>query len=137
MDDFEEAIKEMKALEGELRQSLQHVPAPAGFTDRVMERVAQRTSSRKARGFGSTLWPASLSGIPARAWWTAAAAALVLTVGGGDALHLRHQRQEREAAAARAQIDLAMELTGHALTEVGESLENSSARRFVQLWNGQ
>ena len=130
MDRFVEEFKEIEGLEADLRQSLQHVPAPEGFEDRVMARVARPQKTRQAtrRVFGSK----GQYG----AWWAGIAAALVMSVGAGDALHVRHQRQQREAAAVQAQMDMAMQLTSHAWNEVQVGLVRSPAGRFAQLWNG-
>ena len=62
--------------------------------------------------------------------------ALVVAVGGGNALLVHHQRQAREAAAVQAQMDMAMQLTNHALNEVQIGLDRSPAGKFAQLWNG-
>ena len=127
-------MDDLKKTEEELRQSLTHVPAPDGFTDRVMERVAARGRAAE-RPLGQS---GVLLGMRQHAgWWTSLAAMLALALGGSDAMHVRHQRHAREAAAAQAQVDLAMQLTNHALNEVETGLERSPAGRFVQLWNGK
>lgn len=126
MDEFEE-------VEAGLRRSLQHVSAPPGFTEKVMQRVAEREAARLVGGKREARHIAFFSGANRQtAWWTAAAAALALSVGGGDALHLRHQR---EAAAAQAQVDLAMQLTSHALNGVQAGLHHSPAGRFTEMFN--
>ncbi len=126
MDEFELSTTEIEETESELRHGLRHVPAPEGFSDRVMARVAQRESARKAvarkPAFGGLHRNAGV--------WTSIAAALVLAVG-GNVLHIRHERQEREAAQVQAQMDLAMELTGHALDHVQGNLDRSPAGQFL------
>ncbi len=127
---------EVEATEAELRHALRHVAAPAGFTERVMQRAAARsadahrvqaTTGRRGLHFFSNAHRAG--------WLTAVAAMLLLTVGGGDLLHLRHERQMREAAAAEARVDLAMQLTGRALAQVETGLNRSPAGRFTQMLN--
>ena len=115
-----------------MRQSLRHVPAPVGFTDRVMSRIAERdrrVPQPVRRG-------ALLRGRPYAAWWAGVAAALVVAVSGGNALHVRHQRQAQEAAAVQAQLDVAMQLTSHALGQVQTGLDRSPAGKFARVWNG-
>ena len=124
-------MDEWVTVEEELRESLQHVPVPDGFEDRVMARIAARESRMRPvqRSVFAKMRPYG-------AWWAGIAAGLLVAVGGGDALHLRHQRQAREAAAVQAQMDVAMQLTNHAWNEVQIGLDHSSAGRFAQLWNG-
>ena len=126
-------MDEMTELEDSLRQGLRHVPAPEGFAGRVMARVAGGGAGpvENTRRTAGTLLPMH----PAAAWWSAAAAALLLAVGGGDALHIRHQHEVQREHAAEAQVDLAMQLTNHALNEVELNLDRSHAGKFTHLWN--
>ena len=132
MDKFVEEFREVQRLETDLRQFLARVPAPEGFEDRLMARLAERERP-KAKPVSRMLFG---SGKQYGAWWAGIAAALLLSVGGGDALHVRHERQQREAAAVQAQMDMAMQLTSHALNEVQIGIVRSPAGRFAQLWNG-
>ena len=127
-------MDELEQLEEGLRWSLRHVPAPEGFTGRVMQRVAERKAAR-ARSLGLGRRGHLFAQSNRSAWWAAAAAALAIAVGGGDVLHVRHQREARQAQAAQAQVDLAMQLTSHALNEVELGLDRSPAGRFTQLGN--
>lgn len=120
-------MDEFKEIEQNLRQSLQHVAAPEGFTDRVMARVANRKSITPARRVYAVM--------PTRTgWWTAVAACLALAIGGGGTLHVHHLHQQREAA-MQAQLDLAMQMTNHALNEVAIGLDRSPMGRFTQILN--
>ena len=137
MDDLEVGTRkddlEVSAVESELRQSLQHVPAPDGFTDRVMARVAEREAARTSRPVRTRKGSTGFGGMHRNTnWWTAIAAMLLLAVG-GDITYLRHQRVEREAAKVQQQMDLAMQLTSHALDEVDVGLEHSHAARYTQM----
>lgn len=119
---------ELEAVEHDLRTCLQHVPAPEGFTDRVMARVSQREAARKRK---SNI--ASFAAAHKRAgWWTAIAATLLFAIG-GDMVHLHHVREERRAAEAQQQLELAMQLTNHALEQVDTSMEHTQAARFTQI----
>ncbi len=132
MDEYLKELKEIEAAESELRRELQHVPAPDGFTDRVMARIVEREArppKSVRRGMTARMRPYG-------AWWAGIAAGLIVAVGGGDALFVHHQRQEREAAAVQAQMDIAMQLTSHALNQVQIGLDRSPAGKFSQLWNG-
>jgi anti-sigma factor RsiW len=132
VDEFVDEFGEIETIEDKLRESLRHVPAPAGFADQVMARVAERETRARRPVPRSMLASIRLYG----AWWAGIAAALMVTVGGGDALFVRHQRQAREAAAVQAQMDVAMQLTNHALNEIQIGLDRSPAGKFAQLWNG-
>ncbi len=126
MDEFELSPMELQETEEDLRRGLRHVPAPEGFADRVMERVARREAARKL-----PVKRAAFAGLHRNAGvWTSIAAALVLAVG-GNLMHVRHERQERQAAQVQAQMDLAMELTGHALDQVQGELDKSPAGQFL------
>lgn len=122
-------MDETRDIEQRLREALVHVPAPEGFEERVMARAD--ASHVKPERVPGTL----LRMTPRAAWWTAAAAMLALTVGGGDALHVRHQHTLQQERAAEAEVDLAMQLTSHALNEVELDLDKSPAGRFTQMLN--
>lgn len=129
-------MDELEEIEAGLRRSLQHVPAPENFTKHVLQRVAEREAARKVAGSRERRRSGLFMAVHQRtAWWTAAAAALALSVG-GNVLHERHQQYTRKAAAAQAQVDLAMQLTSHALNEVEIGLDRSPAGRFTQFLNG-
>ncbi len=128
-------MDEVTEIEESLREVLRHVPAPEGFAERVMTRVAvEGTPSAQApavrRGAGTLLQMR-----PTTAWWTAVAAALLLAVGGGDAVHLLRQHEREREQAAQEKVDLAMQLTNHALNEVEVNLGRSHAGKFTNLWN--
>ncbi|MGI4758152.1 MAG: hypothetical protein ACRYGF_15055 [Janthinobacterium lividum] len=130
-------MDEFRGVEEDLHRSLRRVPAPDGFTGRVMLRVAEREIGRRTPDIHEVRHRGlSIAGHSRAAWWTALAAMLALTVGGGDLLHLRHQRQVQQATAAQAQVDLAMQLTSHALNEVEIGLDRSPAGRFTHFLNG-
>ena len=116
-------MDEWMRMEQSLRDSLRHVSAPDGFTDRVMGRVAVRQQKPK--------WMAAMH--VSRAGWIAAAAILIVCLVSGEALHVRHQ--QKAEAAAQAELDRAMQLTSHAMNEVETGFERSSAGRYAKLWN--
>ena len=122
---------DVTAIEKGLRQALRHVPAPEGFADRVMARAAASGARSGRRGGTGPL----LHMHPAAAWWSAMAAALLLALGGGDALHLHNQHRAQQEQAAQAEVDRALRLTNHALNEVTVNLDRSHAGRFTRLWN--
>jgi hypothetical protein len=125
-DEFELSVNEVAAVEAELREGLKHIAAPDGFTDRVMARVAAREAKRQV-----VTKKTVFAGLHRNAGvWTSIAAALVLAVG-GNLLHVRHEQKEREAAQVQAQMDLAMELTGHALDQVQSNLDDSTAGQIL------
>jgi hypothetical protein len=122
---------EAAAVEAELRHCLAHVPAPEGFTDRVMARVSAKAVVRKQAQrralFAKAPQPA--------AWWMAIAAMLLLAVG-GDVAYLHHERQQREAAVqqdAEQQMDRAFQLTNHALDQVQGGIDRTQAGKFTEI----
>ncbi len=116
MDDFRE-------MEEQLQQQLRHVSLPPGFTDRVMARIPATKRT----------WQRSIVSIPQPAW-LAVAATLVLSVTGGEVRHVQHQRHAE--AVAEEQLNRALQLTGHAMSEVETGVERSAAGRYAVLWNG-
>jgi len=122
---------EVEQTEAELRGALQHVAAPEGFTDRVMARVHEREVGRALRakqqsGFGGFVKRVERHA----AVWTSIAAMLLLSAGGG-VMYTRHQQEERRAAEVQRQMDFAMELTSHALENVQDGLDHSTAGQFL------
>lgn len=127
------SVDEQFSIEEQLRDSLRHVPAPEGFTDRVMSRIGD-TGGRRAKVL--SMRSSTFGNVaPYGSLWAGIAAALLVAAGGGG-MYVHQQRQAREAAAVQAQIDMAMQLTSHALNEVQIGLHRSPAGRFEQLWNG-
>lgn len=128
-------MDDLTEVENALRLALRHRPAPDGFTARVLARVAEVQNHEGAARRGERRQAGALLRMhPTAAWWSAAAAAVLLAVGGGNALHIRHQHQAQRARAAEAQVDLAMQLTNHALNEVTVNLSHSHAGQFTQMW---
>ncbi|HTX42722.1 MAG TPA: hypothetical protein VMD25_12880 [Acidobacteriaceae bacterium] len=108
IDDFEQ----------HLRDQLAPRSAPAGFADRVMARAKVRVAPqpRPRPFFLLPLWS-----------WTAVAALLVVAVFGG----IEHDRRQRiEGERARAQVLLALRITGTTLHDVQQKIsteENTPA----------
>ncbi|MEZ2345515.1 hypothetical protein [Terriglobus sp. RCC_193] len=129
MDKFERNEQmEIEELEHDLRACMRHVPAPEGFTDRVMQRVATREATRKQKSRLAVF----ASAHKRAGWWTLVAATLLFAIG-GDMVHLHRVREERRATEAQQQLDLALQLTNHALDQVDTSMERTSAARFTQI----
>jgi anti-sigma-K factor RskA len=130
-------MDELKEIEVEdrLRQTLRHVEAPPGFTDRVMARVAEREAGRTQRDGQRKKVSRGFVGMHRQAgWWTAVAAALVLSLGGGAMFqhHQREQEAEAQVQEAQAQLDLALQLTSHALNQVQGGLDRSPAGQILK-----
>lgn len=123
--------EEPDQVEQGLQRALQHVDAPDGFTDRVMQRVQQRAQQHPLRR-------AAVSVHRSAAWWSAIAAALLLSAA-GSALHTHRlhmlQLNQAQATQMEAQMDIAMQLTGHALDQATDSVERSPAGRYTKFLN--
>ena len=92
-------------IEHELRRALRHVPAPDGFTDRVLGRLPDQHNG--------TLSP----------WWyLAAAAAVIVALLVGGVYHTREQR-ERQARRTERQVVFAFALAAEKLQHVNVNLE--------------
>lgn len=123
-------MDDVTEVERSLQQALRHRPAPDGFTEKVMVRVARQSTNAGAspshRSSGTLLQT-----FPAAAWWAAAAATLLLTLGIGTAVHSQQQETQR-AQAAEAQLDQAFQMTSHALDEVTRNVNRSQAGQLTQ-----
>lgn len=104
--------------EQELKEGLGRVPAPEGFADRVMERVA-----RKER-LGIRVMPQRVSYV----WQMTVAAMVLLAVlfGVGEMAHRREER--RRAEVVQRQFDVAMRVTGKTLNGVGERISKAGMK---------
>jgi hypothetical protein len=97
--------------ERELREQLQARSAPEGFADRVMARVPKRPARREWFRFGAPAWR-----------WAVATLLVVGMVAGG----MERERQQRiEGEHARAQVMLALRITGSALRDVQQKVNAS------------
>ena len=96
----------------ELREQLQVRSAPEGFADRVMARVPKRPARRGWIGFRTPVWQ----------WAVAALLVLGMVVGG-----LERERQQRlEGERTRAQVLLALHITGSTLRDVQQKVSAGS-----------
>jgi hypothetical protein len=107
IDDFEQ----------HLRDQLAPRSAPAGFADRVMARVKVRPAPQPRRRF--FFWRPVWN-------WAAVAAVIALMAAGG----IEHDRQQRiEGERARAQVLLALRITGTTLRDVERNINNQESRQ--------
>ena len=105
-------------LEQDLKQRLSRVPAPEGFVDRVMERVAQK-EQRRLR-----VMPQRISSV-----WQAAIAAVHDEAATAGAAELAHRQQERrQAELVQHQFEVAMRVTGRTLDGVGERISRAGMK---------
>ena len=82
------------SLEHDLKNALRRESPPAGFASRVMQRIEQQEPRR---------W---------RPWRAAAASFLLMTVLGGSAVWIIHERRQAEGERAREQVLLALRIAG-------------------------
>lgn len=105
-------VEPIDDFERELREQLTAREAPEGFADRVMARVAVREKVReRRRWFRQPVWQ----------WAAVTALAAVVAAG----VRLQHEReQRREGEEARAQVMLALRITGTTLRDVERKINN-------------
>lgn len=106
-------VEDFDPVESELREHLRPREAPPGFAGRVAARVADQTRRRR--------WLT----LPSWRWSAAVAALLVAILLGG----LQHARRQRLAGQhARAQVLLALRITGATLRDVQQKINDSGSR---------
>lgn len=106
-------VEPIDEFERELREQLKVRNAPEGFADRVMARAAERHDARERRRwwFRQPVW----------GWAAATALAAVVAVSAG----LQHEiQQRRQGEEARAQVLLALRITGTTLRDVERKINN-------------
>ena len=105
------------AFEQELRASLQAVPAPDGFADRVLARVEDPPHHEPVPRPVRTIRNPIVRG--------AIAAALLLSVGAGG--YIEHQRERQIAGEhARQQVLLALRITSSTLQDVRNKVDSDN-----------
>jgi anti-sigma-K factor RskA len=109
-------VEPIDDFERELREQLMARDAPEGFADRVMTRAAQRDRARERWWFRQPVWR-----------WAAATALAAVVAVGAVVQHEREQRREGEEA--RAQVMLALRITGTTLRDVERQIDNPVGRR--------
>ena len=109
-------VEPIDDFERELREQLTARDAPEGFANRVMARVAVREKvHERRRWFRQPVWQ----------WAAVTALAAVVAVGVG----LQHEReQRREGEEARAQVMLALRITGTTLRDVEQNINHPVGR---------
>jgi hypothetical protein len=103
--------------EGELKEGLRRVPAPEGFADRVIERIAKKEQRLR-------VMPLRISHV----WQMAIAAMMLIAVllGVGEFAHRRQER--RQAELVERQFEVAMRVTGRTLDGVGERISRAGMK---------
>jgi hypothetical protein len=115
-DEFDPELEAM--FEQELRATLQAVPAPDGFADRVLARVDALPQHEPAP------WPVRTIRKPIVRGAIAATLLLALGVGG----YLEHQRERQIAGEhARQQVLLALRITSSTLQDVRNKVDGNNA----------
>lgn len=110
-------VEPIDDFERDLREQLTARDAPEGFADRLMARVALEHGAR-----GRMRW------LTLPVWRWAAATALVAVVAAG--VGVQHEReQRRQGEAARAQVMLALRITGTTLRDVERTINNQHGRQ--------
>jgi hypothetical protein len=82
------------SLEHDLRHALRRESPPSGFASRVMQRIDQQERTRR------------------RPWRTVAASFVLMSVLGGSAAYVIHERRQAEGERAREQVLLALRIAG-------------------------
>jgi negative regulator of sigma E activity len=104
--------------EQELKEGLERVPAPEGFADRVMGRIARKERLR------IRMMPQRVAYV----WQMAVAAMVLLAVlfGVGEMAHRRDER--RRAELVERQFDVAMRVAGKTLNGVGQRISKAGTK---------
>ena len=128
-------LDDLTVFEERLQGELARVPAPDGFADRVMTRVAAQGHAQEPKR-GKVL--AFRGGVIARGriWMTVAAALLIAVATGAGVRIERHlaqqaaaEQQERvKAELAQQQFALAMQVTSRTLVEVQERIARAGTK---------
>jgi len=100
----------MNQVERDLHEALRRKAAPPGFAERVLARAEH-------------------SRAPGHYWGWLAAAALVLLMIGGIAV-LREQRREAEGERAKKQLMVGLQITGSKLRDIQERLATIQRRNL-------
>jgi len=109
-------VEPIDNFERELREQLTARTAPEGFADRVMARMEERDAApERRRWFRQPVWR-----------WAAATALTAVVAAGGGTLY-EHQRQV-QGEQARAQVLLALRITGTTLRDVERKINNPVGR---------
>ena len=104
----------MKDLDDELRNALRREEAPAGFTERVLSRVAEQPERSISSGSNGPALQ-GVGGRPTRSrlpfiQWAAAAAFVAAVAGGVN--YVAKQKERAEGEAARERVVLALHIAG-------------------------
>jgi len=103
-------VAEYNEFEEQVREGLQREDPPAGFADRVMQRIAEDGAGKVIPMRARSVW---------RQW--AVAAALLVIIGGG-VMEQRHREQEIAGEQAREQVMTALQITSAQLQRVNERI---------------
>jgi len=101
-------------LEDDLHRAFRRQPAPPDFADRVLARIEPRAVSVAANAPGSRRIPA--------ARWLALAAVIALAATGGARYYV-YQQTATEAERVKAEIRLALRITGEKLALVRRKVQ--------------
>ena len=112
-------MSEMNEFEQQVARALRPVDAPEGFAARVMERADAPAVATNV----VVMRPRLLAQM-----WVGGAVAAMLAVGAfvGEAVHVRHQREE--AAVATQQFDAAVRVTDQAIERTRAQLEKAGLK---------
>ena len=116
----------MTNIDDELRQALRRVDPPAGFAERVLQRVTGGGASTAE----SVVVPVRLVRAKTMFRW-AAAAALALTVTGG-AWYRSELRRQAQGEEAKRQVLLSLRMAGSKLQFVQSKVNQRSAQQAPQ-----
>jgi len=102
--------------EDALKRAMRRQPAPDGFADRVLARVAEQSSTESGPARRDSWW--RVFSQPLVRWGTAGALAAALIAGGLHYHQVQHDKVERERAqgeAAKQQLMLALRIASSKL----------------------
>jgi hypothetical protein len=111
-------VRDDELFERELERTLERVPAPEGFADRVMGRVRAREQGRLRMMVPRTT----------PVWRAAIAAMALIAVLSGAGEWVRQREERRQAEAVQRQFEVAMRVTGRTLDGIQERISKAGVK---------
>ena len=118
--------------ENALKRAMRRQPAPDGFADRVLARVAEQNSADSRRGYRDSWWRVFPQ--PLVRWGTAGALAAALVAGGLHFRQVQYEKTERaQGEAAKQRLMLALRIASSKLQLAKSKVNEINADQALSL----